>query len=197
MESQVKRFGDAVNNMIAEHPNDMLMQFKYNSFLRDAIFQLSVQIMGNFALCKDVALMYREVHQKCIGPGLALVDRCAIPAEKKVEKMSDAEKAEHNKRIDTNKKELSTYATKAETTIKEIVKKKQDEMIGGLKKRIDDIDQEIGEFPVELRPTQQEKRAIELGKDIAANAIKEEAMSQPSGLDILAGGEETIVDYGS
>ena len=196
MEGQVNRFGDTMQNMIKEHPNDALMQFKYNSFLRDAIFQLALQIMGNFALCKDVAVMYREVHAKCISPGLALVDKCAIPSEKKVEKMTDTEKAEHNRKIDANKKDLSDYAGKAATTIKEIVKKKQDEMMGTLKKRMDEIEQELGEFPVELRPTPQEKRAIEVGNEITANAIKEEAMSQPSGMDMMTGGEETIVDYG-
>jgi hypothetical protein len=122
-DSQVRPFEREISNMIKENPGKDLMAFRYNAYLRDTIFQLTLQIFSSFDLFKDVTQMYKEVHRVCIGPGLELAEKCSAPAEKRLEKMTDAEKVAWDKELNERKKQLTAYVKKAEEDVLRIVQK--------------------------------------------------------------------------
>jgi len=74
-ESQVEPFQREIQLMIDKNEGNELKAFRYNAYLRDIIFQLTLQIYAQFLLFKDITSMYREVHAKCILEGLDLVGK--------------------------------------------------------------------------------------------------------------------------
>ncbi len=107
--------------MIDNNKGNELKAFRYNAYLRDIIFQLTLQIYAQFRLFKDITSMYREVHAKCILEGLDLVGKCQIPAAKALADMTPAEKEEHNKIVESRRPDMSAYTTKAAKTVADIV----------------------------------------------------------------------------
>jgi len=183
-ESQVKKFDRDVK-MIAESLDGPSV-LKYNAFLRDGIFQLTLQIHAQFELFKDITGMYRTVHAQCITEGLELVGKCAVPPVKPVANMNDAELAAHHTFLEDRRKEMSTYTKKASDTIRSIVEEKQNAIISGIEKRVAEIEAQIEEFPIELqKPSEAKMKAITNGTEIASNQSKEQVYSESSGVPAM------------
>jgi len=107
--------------MVKNNKGNELKAFRYNAYLRDIIFQLTLQIYAQFQLFKDITSMYREVHAKCILEGLDLVSKCQIPAAKALADMTPAEKEEQTKKVEERRQEVAAYTTKAAKTVSDIV----------------------------------------------------------------------------
>ena len=73
-------------------------------YLRDIIFQLTLQIYAHLQSFKDITSMYREVHAKCILEGLDLVGKCQVPSEKSLADMTAVEKGEYNRVVGSDVK---------------------------------------------------------------------------------------------
>ena len=108
--------------MIDNNKGNELQAFRYNAYLRDIIFQLTLQIYAQFQLFKDITSMYRDVHAKCILEGLDLVGKCGIPSAKALADMTAAEKQEYDKVVESKRQDMSAYTKKAAKTVADIVR---------------------------------------------------------------------------
>ena len=199
-------------SVIKKNPGNELLAFRYNAYLRDVIFQLALQICGNFSVIRDIAEMYLNVHRVCIEPGLKLVSDCDVPASKDVKDMSPSEVTAYYALLQAKEKKMKDYNDKAEKDVETIVKavsctpsmfpkfcidhfnQKQTEIINSLQKRIDKIGSEIQEFPVEMRPSPKQIEAIKDSKQITGAALQEQQFKQPSALAITTGRDQTLTN---
>ncbi|KAI1810151.1 hypothetical protein GGS20DRAFT_595000 [Poronia punctata] len=154
----------------------------YESYYRDLIFKFTLRIMANFALFKDVSAMYLEVDRKCIQEGLLLVDKLNISNIDSNVKDEDYFKA--------NKKKLSDFCKKAEDTVHAVVKAKQQEIIGGLEKRISEIGGSIEKFPVDFRPDRKAIESVSNGAAITQSLTEAEVAVKQSPINVLVAGQE-------
>lgn len=120
-ESQIEPFQRDIQMMTDNNKGNELKAFRYNAYLRDIIFQLTLQIYAQFQLFKDITSMYREVHAKCILEGLDLVGRIQTPMAKALEDMTAAEKEAYNKLVESRRQAMSAYTAKAAKTVADIV----------------------------------------------------------------------------
>ena len=118
IKGQVDPFQREVDIMIKSGD---IKQMRYNAYLRDIIFQLTLQIYSQFDLFKDITSMYRDVHKQCILEGLKLAADCAVPSIKPWEDMTAAEKTEYEKQVTIKKKAVDDYAKNAATKVLSIV----------------------------------------------------------------------------
>jgi hypothetical protein len=58
-------------------------------------------------------------------------------------------------------------------------------MKAGMQKRLDDIDAQLEQFPIALKPSPEKRAAIENGKVIMDAAVKEDLASQPSSMKAM------------
>ena len=121
-ESQVEPFQREIQMMVDNNKGNELKAFRYNAYLRDIIFQLTLQIYAQFQLFRDITSMYREVHAKCILEGLDLVGKCQIPPAKALADMSVPEREQYNKVVESRRQDMSAYTTKAAKTVADIVR---------------------------------------------------------------------------
>ena len=121
IDSQVVPFDREIEIMIKKNPGNELKAFRYNAYLRDVIFQLALQISGNFSVIRDVAEMYLAVHRTCIEPGLKLVNDCDVPTSKEVKHMSADEVAVYYALLEKKQKSMIDYNKQAEENVARIV----------------------------------------------------------------------------
>ena len=118
IKDHVDPFQREVNIMIKSGD---IKQMRYNAYLRDVIFQLTLQIYSQFQLFKDITEMYRDVHKKCILKGLKLAADCAVPSVKPLEDMTPVEKTAYEQQVKDTKQAVDDYALAAAATVLSIV----------------------------------------------------------------------------
>ncbi|KAK3996432.1 hypothetical protein QBC44DRAFT_365557 [Cladorrhinum sp. PSN332] len=132
----------------------------YDSYYRDVIFRMVLQILSSLSLYRDVATMYIDV---------------------------DEQNLSNDAFFERQRKTLSEYNTEAEEKVHEIVKAKQEEILGKTQDRIQSISNTFEQFPAQFRPQPGsiEARAAKDGAGLLT-ATAEAEVAKPSALEVMA-----------
>ncbi|WVR09824.1 hypothetical protein IAU60_006900 [Kwoniella sp. DSM 27419] len=180
---QVEPFSNELEDVRSKVANELAEQ--YNIFMRDQIFDVMVHLASSFGLLRDVGDMYNRVHAEFIAQGLHRIERMAPDGPRIRDDMRPEERAERERYAQRVNQELADFTGRAERDARSIVQKKQEERINTLRTRVNDLTEQLNEFPSQLRPSEPEMKAVILGRDLACAALREALACEPDALDLL------------
>ncbi|KAI1813256.1 hypothetical protein GGS20DRAFT_554154 [Poronia punctata] len=124
VQDQVDRFIEYLEHLPDAETETRILNFTFTDFQRQTIFGFALNIQAYFDLFRDIADMYREVDNKFIQRGIELMTTL----------QSEYDQNRDKDQLETRKKEAMDFNTQAMEGVKEIVRKRQEEISNNLEK---------------------------------------------------------------
>ncbi|KAI2628393.1 hypothetical protein GGS21DRAFT_241554 [Xylaria nigripes] len=125
VDDQVQPFIEYLNAFTGG-PERSILNFSFTDFQRQLIFGFSLSIRAYFELFQDISAMYRKIDNDYIRDGLKMVN------EMQVEYGSISDKTAAQKILDKKMRAVSDFNVSAVQGVKNVIKQKQDEIMGNL-----------------------------------------------------------------